>query len=46
MEPKPQMGRKSLLSKAQKRVILEIKQGKQGTISRELRDLGLEGVIK
>ena len=46
MEPKPQMGRKSLLSKAQKREILEIKQGKQGTISRALRDIGPGGVIK
>ena len=45
-EPKPQMGRKSLLSKAQKHAILEIKQGKQGTISRALRDLGPRGVIK
>ena len=39
-ELKPHMGRKSLLSKAQKQAILEIKQGKQGTISRALRDLG------
>ena len=46
MEPMPRMGRKSLLSKAQKQAILEIKQGKQGTISRALRYLGPRGTIK
>ena len=45
-EPKREMGRKSLLSKAQKQAILKIKQGKQGKISRVLRDLGPRSTIK
>ena len=46
LDPKPQIGRKSFLSKAQKRAISKIKQGKQGTILRALRDVGPRGVIK
>ena len=43
---KPQMGRKTFLSKAHKQAILDVKQGRQVTISRVLRDKALGGTKK
>ena len=43
---KPQLGRKTFLSKAQKQVVLEVKRSKQSTILGALREKALGGVVK